>query len=79
MTTTRALFDRVVEASGLNDVIAPFTVSRLLISAGVVPDELTPEALATVLPYLEHGLAVYLRGEELEEAMRAIRALAGVA
>jgi hypothetical protein len=66
----------VVAASGLNEVIAPFTVSRLLINAGVVPQELTPEALGGALPSLETGLGVYLRDAELASAMDAIRALA---
>jgi hypothetical protein len=38
----RSLFDRVVEASGLNEVVAPFTMSRLLIRADAQPDDLRP-------------------------------------
>jgi hypothetical protein len=70
------LFDDVVAASGLNELIAPFTVSRLLVSADVDPRELSREGLARALPELERGLGLYLRGDALARAMRTIRALA---
>jgi hypothetical protein len=72
----RPYFDRVVAASGLSPVIAPFTISRLLVRADVLPDDLTPADLARALPVLEEGLSVYLRGDELERARRDVRALA---
>jgi len=71
-----SLFDDVVAASGLSRVIAPFTISRLLISAGVIPSEMTPQDLARALPGLDAGLALYLEGPELEAASRAIHELA---
>ncbi len=71
-------FDQAVRASGLNPVIAPFTVSRLLLRAEVQPKQLTPDGLARALPALEEGLGVYLRGDDLERSMRALRELAGV-
>ena len=71
-----SLFDRVVEASRLNETIAPFAVSRLLLRADVDPATLTPHGLAEALPQLEDGLGVYLRGDELESARRDLRALA---
>lgn len=77
MSTASPLFDEVVEASGLNRLIAPFTISRLLARDGVTPDELTPEVLTRVLPGLEEGLAVYLRGAELDRALADIRRLSG--
>jgi len=70
-------FDAVVDASGLNRLIAPFTISRLLVRAGVTPGELSPEVLAQVLPDLEQGLAVYLRDDELDVAIANLRRLAG--
>ena len=70
------LFDEAVARSGLNPVIAAFTVSRLLVRAGVQPKGLTREDLARSLPALEEGLAVYLRGEDLERAMASLRELA---
>ena len=70
-----SLFDRVVGASRLNETIAPFAVSRLLLRAEVDPVTLTPDELARALPQLEDGLAVYLRGDELASARRDLRAL----
>ena len=76
MNATGGLLDEVVEASGLTALIAPFTVSRLLISAGVTPQELTPADLKAALPELERGLAVYLQPDELQQALERLRALA---
>ncbi|HEX8102728.1 MAG TPA: hypothetical protein VF533_08960 [Solirubrobacteraceae bacterium] len=77
MSDASTLFDQAVAASGLNPVIAPFTVSRLLLRVDVQPKQLTPEGLARALPALEEGLGVYLRGEDLERSLRALRELAG--
>ena len=77
MNASAGLFDEVVEASGLAEVIAPFAISRLLVRAGVSPRELTREDLTRALPELEQGLAVYLHGEELVRAVDALRRLAG--
>lgn len=78
MTSSLTLFDEVVDASGLAQVIAPFAISRLLVSAGVVPpQDVTPESLRDALPALEEGLAAYLRDEGLEQAVSRVRALAG--
>lgn len=74
-----SLFDRVVDASRLNDTIAPFAVSRLLLRADVDPGALTKRDLAHALPHLEDGLAVYLRGDDLKSARRDLRALADAA
>lgn len=76
MNAVGGLLEEVVEASGLTALIAPFTISRLLISAGVSPQELTPEALRGALPELERGLAVYLDPDELQRALGRLRALA---
>jgi hypothetical protein len=75
--TPSELFDEVVAASGLNNLIAPFAVSRMLVGADVDPQALTRETLASAVPRLEEGLAVYLRGDELLRAVTAIRRLAG--
>ena len=74
--TPESLFDEAVRASGLNPMIAPFTVSRLLLRADVQPKQLTPESLARALPALEEGLGVYLRGDDLERSIGALRELA---
>ena len=76
MNETASLFDAVVDASGLMAMIAPFTVSRLLISAGLSPNDLTREELRRALPELERGLAVYLDEEQLREATGNLRRLA---
>ena len=76
MNTSAALFDEVVAASRLVELIAPFTVSRLLVGAGVSPKDMTPGDLEAALPELEKGLSVYLSAEELEQALADIRGLA---
>ena len=76
MNASTTLFDEVVQASGLMDLIAPYAISRLLISADVAPRELTPADLRRALPQLEEGLKVYLDAEQLEQAVDALRRLA---
>lgn len=71
-----ALFDRVVAASGLNEIVAPFTISCLLLRADVQPRELTPDALARALPEVENGIRVYLDEEETQRAVERLRELA---
>lgn len=70
------LFNRVVAASRLSELIGPFAIARALLMVEVSPRELTPEKLARALPRIEHGLAVYLRGDELAGALDDVRALA---
>ena len=77
MNASTSLFDEVVQASGLMSLVAPFTVSRLLIAADVSPQELSPEDLGRALPQLERGLSVYLDEQQLEQSMAALRRLAG--
>ena len=79
MNAQASLFDEVVEASGLVALIAPFTISRLLVAADVSPQEMTEDDLARALPALEEGLAVYLGEDELEQARTNLRRLAGPA
>lgn len=74
--TPSPLFDDVVAATRLNRLVAPFTVSRLLTRASVLPDELTPASLARAIDHFEEGLAVYLDPDELEAAIEDIRRLA---
>ena len=76
MSAGDKLLDQVVAASGLMPLIAPFTVSRLLITADVSPRDMTPADLKRALPHLERGLAVYLSDEQLQEAGRRLRQLA---
>ena len=76
MSEGQPLFDEVVARSRLNPVVAPFTITRILVRADLRPERLTPAQLAEVLPRLEEGLAVYLRGEDLDGAVADLRALA---
>ena len=76
MNASADLFESVVEASGLVALIAPFTVSRLLVGAGVSPQQLTREDLEAALPELEKGLGVYLGEDELAQAVTNLRRLA---
>jgi hypothetical protein len=76
MSPDRSFFDRVVQASGLNEVVAPFTMSRLLIRADAQPDDLGPADLARALPEIERGIRVYLSEEEAEDAVGKLRELA---
>ena len=71
------LFDEIVAASGLNEVVAPYTVSRLLLRADANPESLTQDDLARALPELERGISVYLTDDEAERAFARLRALAG--
>lgn len=73
-----SLYDRIVAASGLTPVIAPYTIRRLLLRANIVPPErVTLEQYQRLLPSLIDELHVYLGPEEHEAAAAALRALAG--
>ena len=76
MSEGRALFDEVVVATGLNELVAPFTVSRLLLRADALPDTLDPAALQRALPELEQGIRPYLTEAEAQTAMARLRELA---
>ncbi len=75
-----SLFDDIVAASGLSDVVAPFTVSRLLVRADVArPEQVTRDDLTRALPELERGIRVYLADGEADAAVARLRGLAGAA
>ena len=59
-------------------MLAPFTMTRLLVKAGKSPQRLTAADLADALPTIEDGLGVYLSADELDAAMRDLRAIARV-
>ena len=75
----RPLFEEVVAASGLNALVAPFTVSRLLLRADAQPDTLDTAALQRALPELERGIGPYLTEDEVSAAMDRLRSLADAA
>lgn len=68
--------DRVVGATRLNKLIAPFTVRRLLIKAGVNPMRLDPAGVRKALPTFAEGLATFLPEDEVETALTDLRRLA---
>ena len=76
MNASANLFDKVVRASGLVELIAPFAISRLLVAADVSPRDMKPGDLQRALPQLERGLSVYLGAAELEAAVAELRRLA---
>ena len=69
------LFDEAVAASRLSKLLAPFTLTRLLIKAGFSPQNVTRSELRQALPVIREGLAVYLTPPELEAAMEALARL----
>lgn len=70
------VFERAVAASRLARILAPFTMTRLLVKAGKSPQRLTPSDLEDALPTIREGLAVYLTEDELEAAMESLAAIA---
>lgn len=79
MVSSDDMFERVVRASRLNELIAPFTVRRLFIKADVNPQRGVDEAaVRKALPAFEQGLATFLSDEDLEAALAELRALASV-
>ena len=76
MNVESPLFQRAVEASRLTRLVAPFTMTRLLVRAGVTPARMTADDLRRALPVIEEGLRVYLDDAELESAVEDLRALA---
>lgn len=76
-TSATTFFDEVVAATGLSPLIAPFTVTRLLLRARV-SGELDPAGLARALPEIESGLRVYLGDSEVAAALERLRALADI-
>jgi len=72
-----SLFEALVAASRLPSLVAPFTLSRLLLRARIFePEKMTPEDLARALPHLEEGLRTFLNKSEHASAMEAFRKLA---
>jgi hypothetical protein len=76
-TVSSSFFDEAAAATGLSPVIAQFTLTRLLLRAGVHGD-LGPAELARALGEIEQGLRVYLPEPEVAAAMARLRALAQV-
>jgi hypothetical protein len=76
-TTEASLFDRIVAASGLTPVVAPYTIRRLLRRGNIVPPErVTVEELRALLPDLLAELRVYLDREGHDAVSSALSRLA---
>ena len=71
-----ALFDELVLATGIDRMVAPFTVRRLLMRVGVFRVEaLKSEDVERVRPHLATELVKYLDPGEHRSAMARIDAL----
>ncbi|HXU68902.1 MAG TPA: hypothetical protein VN947_06210 [Polyangia bacterium] len=71
----RALFEAVVERTGLASFIGPGAVERALESVGAAPDAATVDDYRRALPQLRTRMAVYLKASELQEKLSALDAL----
>ena len=76
MASREDLLESVVRATRLNKLIAPYTVARLLIKAGVNPKHLDPAAVEKALPTFAEGLPTFLPSDEVEAALAELRTLA---
>jgi hypothetical protein len=76
MSTLGKLFDEVVARSGLATIIGPGTVQRALAAVGVAsPDGASPDDYRRALPQIKARMLVYLRPEEVEQAIHKIESL----
>lgn len=66
------LFDGVVALSGLSRIIAPGTVRRALLDAGLEPRFATAESYRSIASRLDARLRAYLSARETEQRMRSI-------
>ncbi len=69
------LFEKVVRASRLESIIAPFTVRQVCAAEGFVGREMTSAVLIRILPSLETALSLRLEEKEPAEAMAELQAL----
>lgn len=68
-----ALFDALVIATGIDRLVAPFTVRRLLMRVNVFRVEaLTRDDIERVRPHLQSELSKYLDAGEIPGAMARI-------
>ncbi len=73
----RALFERVVECTGLASFIGPGAVERALGTLGVTPDAATVADYRRAMPQLRGRMAIYLKPEELTRHVRDLEELVG--
>jgi hypothetical protein len=70
-----SLFQRVVAASGLAEVIAAPAIRRAVVRAGVDPESMTSRDLEKALPAIEACLHVYLPPARVQTQIEALRRL----
>lgn len=70
-----ALFDSVVQASGLSPIFAPSTLKRACERAGVNTETMTKQDLVKALPNIRKALETFMPMADVETRMRAISKL----
>ncbi len=70
------LYEEVLSASGLSELLAADVIGRVCTRAGLDPDKLTRAELDKALPALEKALRLYLGPVALKRSLERLRALA---
>jgi DNA-binding response OmpR family regulator len=70
------LFEQIIAASGLSDVIARGTLQRALRRSGIDYETLSPGDLVRALPALREALSLFLPPPEVERRVQTMAALA---
>lgn len=71
-----ALFESLIEASGLSPIFARSTLKRACERAGVNFETMTKSDLVRALPYIRKALETFIPIGDVEVRMRAISKLA---
>lgn len=66
------LFDRAVEAIGLDDLTTRWLLAGVLRTVGVAPTHLTPEELGTLLPEVDRRLRKLVQDTQADDALRRL-------
>lgn len=70
-----ALFDNLVQASGLSPIFAPSTLKRACERAGVNAETMTKADLVKALPFVRRALETFMPMQDVEARMRVISKL----
>jgi hypothetical protein len=74
--STNSFLDRVVSATKLSPLLAPFVVRRICVNQGVIAAELGPAELQRILPKLLEAVGQYLEPAVLAAARADLERLA---
>lgn len=74
-----SFFDRVVAATKLTPLLAPFVVRRVCVNQGISAAELGPPELRSILPKLAEAVERYLEPARVGEMREELDRLAGSA